>query len=88
MTERLSSVLAEDTSAEFSPGGDFTYQIDSAVPVTIDVEVRMTQTLSWAGALSIRSDSLPVVRLSKVPYMRFKLRGNTLGNTVKIVDNS
>jgi hypothetical protein len=88
MTQRFSTILTEATSVEFSPGTDPVIQIVSAIPVTIDVEVKMDASLNYAGAYSVRSDSVPVLRLVKVPFMRFKVRGNTAGNQVELWDNS
>lgn len=86
MAQRMSSILASDTSAAYSPSDDPIIQVDSAIPVVIDVEVRMDASLNWVGAYSIRSEAEPLVRLKKVPFMQFKLRGNVPGNTVKVWD--
>lgn len=86
--ERLNTTSAEATSVEFLPAGDVILQVDSAVAVTVDVEVRMDSSLNWAGAMSYRSDAEPVVRIAQVPSMRLKIRGNTVGNAVKIWDNT
>jgi hypothetical protein len=87
MAQRLNSTSAEATSDAYSPADDPIIQVDSAIAVVVDVEVRMSDTLSWAAAYSIHSKSEPLVRLKSVPFMRFKLRGNTAGNTVKVWDN-
>lgn len=86
MAQRLSSILAEDTSASYSPTDDPVVQVDSAIDVVVDVEVRMDASLAWAPAYSIHSKAEPLVRFKKVPFMRFKLRGNLAGNAVKIYD--
>lgn len=87
MAERLNTTLAADTSLSFSPSDDPVIQVDAEAPVTVDIEIRMDTSLNWAGAYSFRSDAEPVVRLKKVPFMRYKVRGNIAGKSVKIWDN-
>lgn len=86
--QRLTTTSAEATSDPFIPAGDVILQVDSAVPVTIEIEARMDGSLNWAGAYAYRSDAEPIVRLAQMPSMRIKVRGNTAGNTVKIWDDA
>jgi hypothetical protein len=87
VAQRLSSILAEDTSASYSPTDDVVVQVDAPTPVTVDVEIKMDASLNWALAYSFSSYAEPVTRLTRVPFMRFKFRGNKAGNTVQIWDN-
>lgn len=84
--QRLNTTAAEATSAEFTPTADPVIQVDAEVPVTVDVEIKMDASLNWAGAYSFRSDQEPVTRFVMVPFMRFKVRGNVAGKSVKIWD--
>jgi predicted hotdog family 3-hydroxylacyl-ACP dehydratase len=83
----MTSTDAAEDGDTFSPAGDFMMQIDSAVAVVVDVEARVDATAAWAGIASIRSDSQPIASFVKLPFVRYRMRGNQAGNTVKIWDN-
>jgi hypothetical protein len=87
MTLRLTSTAETDVSDPFSPAGDFCVQVDSAIPAVVDIEARVDEDAAWVGIASIRSSSDPITPLIKLPFVRYRLRGNTAGNTVNVSDN-
>jgi hypothetical protein len=87
MALRIDTVLTEFLSAEFSPTDTTTIQVQSAIPVIVDVEVKLDAAANYAGAYSIRSDSEPISRFAYAPFMRLRLRGNAAGNAVKVWDS-
>jgi hypothetical protein len=86
MTERINTVLATFTSAEFPPTAEWTVQVEinPASKAYVDVQAQADAAAPWItiGVLSARSDP-PMLHFAKVPNARLRAYNNEGGYTLK-----
>lgn len=84
MAIALTTTLSEDVGAEFQPGGEVVLQAIGLAAVVVDVEARVDADASWSPVTSWTIQSSAFCRLTQLPRMRVRIRGNTAGQTVTV----
>lgn len=90
MTKRIDTTAVTDTSAAFSPAGDFSVgvEFETGSSAYVDIEVQVdggaTPPSPWVPIGTISAlDNPPIKRFAKQPSVRLRLYNNAAGKVAR-----
>ena len=88
MATKLTTTLAEEVSAAFSPTGDFNVQCDATDPkVIVDVHAKLDAAAAYVIVASFNPALTPIARFVYFPFAKVGIRGSKAGTTVNVWSN-
>jgi hypothetical protein len=83
MPLRFDGTDSEATGAAWSPKSVVILQVEKPLETILEIEARVHEDADWRAIESIR-DGKVFIRLSALPMMRIKIRGNKTGQRVRV----